>query len=468
MLSLTHSHRVVINAISPVLETLEERRLLSAAAGEPDSAVMAVDPPICVVALVESTDASDTTATTDASGNLVDDTTVVADSDEQTDSTDTTDPADDSGGVLDDTTDTTDSTDTTNLADDSGTVVDDGADGTDPADPANGDATSETDPNGGVLLDDGSQPVDGTFQTDGGIMYKGEVLTLGTPRLLLADDAAPADTTDTSGTTDNIDTTDASGQNPEGVYYAMGGAEQPTATLTNGVLRISGTEGDDKVVVSKSRGAGDQLVVRLNGQKQQFAFAQVTSIVADLKGGNDVFNAREVNGPLAIPMHLNGGAGNDLLAGGSGGDLLEGGAGNDQLSGGAGNDTLLGNGGNDRLRGGIGDDVLNGGKGEDKLRGDAGSNTNEDPADRLLDLKKRDRGHRQARTHVFSVKRLSDSSRVSSSMPVQSIWIGEQNPTDGQPTDTADVKPADGEPTGDTSSDVLVDDTGEVVDAPLK
>jgi hypothetical protein len=90
-------------------------------------------------------------------------------------------------------------------------------------------------------------------------------------------------------------------------------------------------------------------------------------------GDDEVTLAKDV----AIPVTLNGGAGNDVLAGGAGNDLLVGGndddrvvgrAGEDVIYGAAGNDTLLGGPHADTLRGGPGTDTLGGGPGADKAR----------------------------------------------------------------------------------------------------
>jgi Ca2+-binding RTX toxin-like protein len=70
---------------------------------------------------------------------------------------------------------------------------------------------------------------------------------------------------------------------------------------------------------------------------------------------------------------LKGGQGNDYLSGDRGNDQLFGGSGNDKLIGGSGNDQLFGRSGDDRLYGGSGDDLLRGGSGNDYLSGDSGN-----------------------------------------------------------------------------------------------
>lgn len=65
--------------------------------------------------------------------------------------------------------------------------------------------------------------------------------------------------------------------------------------------------------------------------------------------------------------NLLGRGGNDYLRGVHGNDVLDGGAGNDRLYGGNGTDTLLGGSGNDGLFGGEGTDTITGGSGNDRF-----------------------------------------------------------------------------------------------------
>ena len=97
----------------------------------------------------------------------------------------------------------------------------------------------------------------------------------------------------------------------------------------------------------------------------------VTAVKADLGDGND--NADKGTGaPIAFPVELHGGPGDDLLEafeysdapsrmfGGDGEDVLAGFGGADELHGGAGDDKLTGSGGADALYGDDGADVLDG------------------------------------------------------------------------------------------------------------
>ena len=87
----------------------------------------------------------------------------------------------------------------------------------------------------------------------------------------------------------------------------------------------------------------------------------------------------------SIPVHADGGTGDDTISGGLANDSLIGGPGNDYLNGGtAGNDGLNGGDGADRMYGGRGNDALTGeagndlmyaGDGDDKVSGGPGNDT---------------------------------------------------------------------------------------------
>jgi phospholipase/lecithinase/hemolysin len=128
-------------------------------------------------------------------------------------------------------------------------------------------------------------------------------------------------------------------------------------TTRNDILEVTAHGGDELRVYASRR-----LVAQLDA-------TVVDRIVMFGLRGNDQIYASG----LAIPVELDGGAGNDQLFGGQASDILRGGAGNDTLWGLAGNDWLFGEAGNDTLRGGTGDDTLGGGAGNDLLYGDAGN-----------------------------------------------------------------------------------------------
>jgi hypothetical protein len=68
---------------------------------------------------------------------------------------------------------------------------------------------------------------------------------------------------------------------------------------------------------------------------------------------------------FAVPLTVDGGAGNDYLKGGNGADTLEGGDGNDDLFAQGGPDTVHGGAGTDEISGGVGADTIDGGAGDD-------------------------------------------------------------------------------------------------------
>jgi Ca2+-binding RTX toxin-like protein len=161
-----------------------------------------------------------------------------------------------------------------------------------------------------------------------------------------------------------------------------------SATLDGKVLTITGTDNPDRVSVfevgtkvvvlevSLTPGATATTRPTVTSKRTVFNRADVQSISADLKGGNDAF----VLGPTvsrgsATPLAaaVKGGAGNDFIRGGAGADNLDGGDGNDFISAGAGNDTATGGAGDDRLSGDGGDDTLDGGDGRDYLLGGRGT-----------------------------------------------------------------------------------------------
>jgi Ca2+-binding RTX toxin-like protein len=165
-----------------------------------------------------------------------------------------------------------------------------------------------------------------------------------------------------------------------------------SASVVGRVLTIIGTDGPEHVSVVDY---GHHVIVReavvtpgtgtdhptVTATRTVFNRADVDSISADLRGGNDAVGLLSLSRtPLAATVNggagndaIRGGAGNDTLDGGGGNDLLSGGHGNDVLRGGAGNDRLSGDGGDDTLEGGDGRDYLLGGRGTDVLRGGAGN-----------------------------------------------------------------------------------------------
>jgi hypothetical protein len=109
------------------------------------------------------------------------------------------------------------------------------------------------------------------------------------------------------------------------------------ATLDNGVLSITGTVNDDRLVVSRQ---GQALTVSFNGQTLgTFDNKQVKSINLIGSAGSDVIAI----GPEVItPALVDAGLGDDDVSGGGGASILVGGAGQDSVRGGSADDVLVG------------------------------------------------------------------------------------------------------------------------------
>jgi uncharacterized repeat protein (TIGR01451 family) len=137
-----------------------------------------------------------------------------------------------------------------------------------------------------------------------------------------------------------------------------------------GVLIVTGTSGNDVIVIEPRPGNSSQVRVKRNGQQIGiFNRSAVQHIVAFGLAGDDIII---VNASLSQRATLFGHQGNDQLFGARGADGLAGGLGNDRLFGGSGNDTLCGGGGNDFLYGQAGNDLLGGEAGHDQIFGEAG------------------------------------------------------------------------------------------------
>ena len=90
--------------------------------------------------------------------------------------------------------------------------------------------------------------------------------------------------------------------------------------------------------------------VLLNGVNQYRRSLRIQSVAVDGGEGNDRITI-QTQGSRALPVMLDGGAGNDVLFGSLGQDILRGGAGDDQLWGGGNLDVLDGGEGLDMIEG---------------------------------------------------------------------------------------------------------------------
>jgi Ca2+-binding RTX toxin-like protein len=173
---------------------------------------------------------------------------------------------------------------------------------------------------------------------------------------------------------------------------ALEGRQLLSASLAKGVLKVSGSSGDDVIRIAKS---STSIQVSINGAAQTFKASTVNKLRILAGAGNDSVAI----GP-SIPSRISGGPGNDNLTGskaadsidgGDGDDVINGRGGNDTLVGGAGNDNLIGLTGNDSILGGDGRDNLSGGAGNDLLNGEAEADTVSGGAGTDLDIDQQDR-----------------------------------------------------------------------------
>lgn len=168
------------------------------------------------------------------------------------------------------------------------------------------------------------------------------------------------------------------GRKTSPVFEAVEPRRLFSVSLANGILKITGTSGNDNDSISLS---GGSIVVKEGASSRSFSAGTVTKIVADLGAGNDKLTvASSINKPVSVI----GGSGNDTITGGSANDTLRGGDGKDSLLGGSGVDLLYGDAGDDMLRsdagndkcfGGAGNDVMQGGTGNDNMDGGSGNDT---------------------------------------------------------------------------------------------
>ena len=137
-----------------------------------------------------------------------------------------------------------------------------------------------------------------------------------------------------------------------------------TASFSAGVMTVTGDADANRVSIGRNLDTG-QLVVRSADTTIGSApYADVTSIVVNLLGGEDRLSTAA---NVARPMTVNGGEGSDSLQTAAGNDIVHGNAGNDSINTGAGNDQVFGDDNNDTMDGGPGADNFNGGGGVDSV-----------------------------------------------------------------------------------------------------
>jgi hypothetical protein len=248
-------------------------------------------------------------------------------------------------------------------------------------------------------------------------------------------------------------------------YYCIlesnAGTPAPPPTLTDGILNVTGSSGDDKIRISIGKDSS-KLAVKVNGAVTLFSLASVTKIKVDGLAGDDDICIKQKRGGIDIATELAGGDGDDKIRGGDGNDLISGGAGKDKLRGNAGDDVLnggdgadklfggrgddsvIGGDGKDKVRGGGGGDVLDGSRGKDKVRGGAGTDNCLD-SDDMLDSNKKEKAQRYAAPMWWTAEEgslddmpwwddtIGDDTGGDAMMP---IWWDPENPDAQPPVDT--------------------------------
>ena len=162
------------------------------------------------------------------------------------------------------------------------------------------------------------------------------------------------------------------------------------ASISNGVLSVVGSIGNDEINIALSETDQTQLVVNMNGTPSQFNVSDITSVSVFAGLGDDRIDI-DSDVPFRFFIkcgggddYVEGGAHNDTVYGGDGrgflapylgDDLLIGGDGLDLLSGASGDDTIFGGDGNDGITGGFGRDYIKAGAGDDRISGNHGDDS---------------------------------------------------------------------------------------------
>lgn len=129
---------------------------------------------------------------------------------------------------------------------------------------------------------------------------------------------------------------------------ALEGRDCPAASanLFNGVLTVTGSEGNDTITVTQSGGT-------ITAGGRSFGAGAVSRVVITGQAGDDV-----IRNNTQKPAVIYGGTGNDTIFAGPRGDKVYGGQGNDVITGGAGNDMIWGGGGTNTINATAGRDAV--------------------------------------------------------------------------------------------------------------
>jgi Ca2+-binding RTX toxin-like protein len=132
-------------------------------------------------------------------------------------------------------------------------------------------------------------------------------------------------------------------------------------------VNVNGTAGADTMQILPSPVAGYARVVASGFTAPVDVIGALTLSVNGLGGPDTIMGANGL-ATLGIPLVLDGGDGDDIIAGGDGNDTIIGGADNDTVSGGRGNDVIFLGDGNDTC-------TWNPGDGSDTVEGQVGNDT---------------------------------------------------------------------------------------------
>jgi Ca2+-binding RTX toxin-like protein len=153
------------------------------------------------------------------------------------------------------------------------------------------------------------------------------------------------------------------------------GVSQGSATLEDGILKVTATDGNDEMRIG-TLGAPGRFYVMVNRASVMLEVAAVRGVVIDAGAGNDALDFFNFGGVLDLPVRVYGGDGNDSLVaqrdrnnyddpiafmnggpfapttliGGAGDDDLHAGIGDCYMDGGPGNDTFEHGWGHDKIR----------------------------------------------------------------------------------------------------------------------